>query len=159
MSTDRLVVIVWFSLLLVSCAPTEPPPPPAPLPEVTAPVRASEPEEPPPSLCPALARMVDAIGGGFASLRSSAIEREWSWNAALTPSPFIACEIEGTVFPTAVYRCESQSLRRGQAYRIDEEYERLQDEIDTCLGQTSWYPRDWRKGDTFAFAGADRQIM
>ncbi|MEZ5824315.1 MAG: hypothetical protein R3C97_06130 [Geminicoccaceae bacterium] len=147
-------------LFLVSCAGEVPREPPQALPEVQAPVRADPSNEPSlPTFCPSLARLVDAMDDGFASLRANAIETNWRWHASLTPSPFVACEIEGTVFPSAIYRCESQSIRRGQGYRLDEEYGRLQAVIDECLRRTSWYPRDWRKGDPFSFAGAEKQIM
>ena len=109
--------------------------------------------------CGRMTQLVDQGRKGFAPLRGQPIEQGWRWQGAITPEPFLQCEIEGTVFPSANYRCETQGLRAKSGDALNPLFQQVQAQIEACLNSPAWYPREWRRGDLFEFAGGDKQLM
>ncbi|MCB1971091.1 MAG: hypothetical protein KDG54_11850 [Geminicoccaceae bacterium] len=157
---DLLAAWLFVLFVLTGCGRDEVPARPESLPEVAAPQpQTSVVPEPPPSMCDSMARLVEAMRGGFASLRAGTIEANWRWSGAEKPYPFVKCEIEGTTFPTAVYRCQGSPVRMGRTDILESSFADLEHAIQACLQRPTWYPRDWREGSVYEFAGAEKQLM
>ena len=141
-------------------SPAEPPPPERRQAALPPPKRAPlESEETRRNrLCGALARIIDAEGKGFASLRGPAAG-ERVWDGALVPVGLRSCEVEGDYRPGAVYVCRGQAAAGGSGDLLLGSYRNLAADVDACLRQPIWYPASWRRGQDFAFAGGERQTV
>jgi len=108
--------------------------------------------------CDALARIIDAEPAGFGPLRG-AHAGERRWEGAVVPAGLRSCAIEGDYFPGATYVCRGEAIAGGPGDLLLGDYRRLAVEVDACLQQPIWYPRLWRQGQDFAFAGGERQVI
>ena len=108
--------------------------------------------------CGALARIIDAEPAGFGPLRGpGAGERRW--DGSVVPAGLGGCEIDGDYYPGATYVCRGEAIVGGPGDLLLADYRQLTNEIDACLQQPIWYPRIWRQGQEFAFAGGERQVI
>jgi hypothetical protein len=108
--------------------------------------------------CGALARIIDAEPKGFGPLRGpDAGERRW--DGAVVPAGLRSCAIEGDYFPGAAYVCRGEAIAGGPGDLLLVDYRRLAGDVDACLQRPIWYPRIWRQGQDFAFAGGERQVI
>jgi hypothetical protein len=108
--------------------------------------------------CRALARIVDAEGAGFASLRGPAAG-DRVWEGTVVPAGLQSCEVEGDYRPGAVYVCHGQAIAGGSGDLLLGGYQDLAADVDVCLRQPIWYPASWQRGQDFAFAGGERQTV
>ena len=156
-------MVAVIAALLASCTTTEPPRQPEIVPLPSEP-RSSDgtaaPTAPDPRIafCRDLTRVIDAREAGFASFRGVELG-DRKWQAKFTPDAFSSCEIEGRSSVAAIYSCTGRSRPQRAAEDLIQSFERLEGWIDSCLSAPTWYPREWRRGRLFAFAGAERQLM
>ena len=112
-------------------------------------------------LCAVLTRLVDAEPLGFAGLRGGPVDGR-TWEATLVPPGMRDCRVEGSGHPVASYVCRGFPVA-GDGDRaaglLLGPYRDTAADVDACLGQTIWYPRDWRRGDEFLFGAGERQIV
>ncbi len=137
-------------LLLAACArapkPAETVEPPAPAP----PPVVEQPESPEAELdrfCGALARIVDAEPQRYISLRD-APEGPDRWAGQAVPPRFTSCAVEGSAYPTASYVCLGETLSSTSGDLLGPSFEQVGRMIDACLDRPSWYPREWRRGQS-----------
>ena len=64
-----------------------------------------------------------------------------------------------TTAPGATYVCRGEAIAGGSGDLLLGDYRQLAAEVDACLRQPIWYPRIWRQGQDFAFAGGERQTI
>lgn len=152
---------VWLLAALAGCGgPAEVEPPPvqrqAALPPARAPVEDAATQRD--RFCGALARIIDAEASGFGPLRGAdAGERQW--DGVVVPVGLRTCAVEGEYRPGATYVCRGEAIAGGPGDLLLANYQRLAAEVDACLQRPIWYPRIWRQGQDFAFAGGERQII
>jgi hypothetical protein len=109
-------------------------------------------------LCRVLGRIIDAEPQGFASLRAARAGED-VWDGSVVPPGLDDCRVEGASRPGARYVCHGGALAGGSADLLAPSYDAFVDDIDLCLVQPIWYPRDWRRGQEFTFAGGERQVL
>lgn len=153
----------WLLLLLIAgCGGADRPPPPAPQRQAALPPAAAEPVEDEATrrarFCGELARVIDAEPAGFAAMRGTALG-ERSWDGRVVPSGLRDCRVEGDYYPGASYVCRGESLAGGSAALLLPGYRELVQDVGYCLEQPIWYPRLWRQGQDFEFAGGERQTI
>jgi hypothetical protein len=108
--------------------------------------------------CRALAQIVDAESAGFAPLRGPDAG-ESLWDGVVVPPELRACTIDGDSYPGASYVCRGEAIAGGSGNLLGAEYVALAAEVDDCLQRPIWYPRSWRQGQDFVFAGGERQMI
>jgi hypothetical protein len=108
--------------------------------------------------CRALTVIVDAEPDAFAHLRA-APAGERSWDGGVVPPGLDDCRVEGDYHPGALYVCRGSAIAGGSPELLLGSYRSLAADVDACLLQPIWYPRDWRRGDEFTFAGGERQTV
>jgi hypothetical protein len=156
--------MAWLALLAaVGCSGgAEQRPPPAPQRQAALPPSAPEPVEDAASrrahFCGELARVIDAESGGFVALRGSAVG-EASWSGRMVPVGLRDCEVQGDYYPGASYVCRGESLAGGSGELLVPSYQELAEDVRYCLEQPIWFPRIWRQGQDFEFAGGERQTI
>ena len=96
--------------------------------------------------------------GGFAAMRGTAVG-ESSWDGRVVPPGLRGCRVEGDYYPGASYVCRGESLAGGSAALLLPGYRELVQDVGYCLEQPIWYPRLWRQGQDFEFAGGERQTI
>ena len=158
-----LPIVAILVGLLASCTTTEPPPKPRIVPLPSEPGSSQDAEKstaPDPAIafCEDLMRVIDAREAGFAAFRGVELS-DRKWHADFTPEAFSSCEIEGRSSVAAIYSCAGRPRSQRAAEDLIQSFERLESWIDSCLAAPTWYPREWRRGRLFAFAGAERQLM
>jgi hypothetical protein len=163
MPACRLQGAVLLALVLAGCGGGAELPPPAPVRQQAALLpRGQEPVEDPATrrdrFCRALGRIIDAEPDGFADLRA-ARAGDGAWDGTVVPPGLDDCRIEGDYRPGARYVCHGGALAGGSADLLGESYDAFATDIDGCLVQPIWYPRDWRRGQEFTFAGGERQVL
>ena len=79
--------------------------------------------------------------------------------ASLVPVGLRTCAVEGDYRPGATYVCRGEAIAGGSGDLLLRDYRELAAEVDACLQQPIWYPRLWRQGQDFAFAGGERQVI
>lgn len=150
------LLLVW---VLFGCAPSEPiapvEPEVVPLPELPAEPPAATGAAAADGFCGALTRIIEAEHDAFAPLRSTPVDQR-TWRGRTVPEPFTGCRVQGDYYPGALYVCRSGLA---PATMLQGRFADLSSRIDSCLRRPSWYPRDWRRGDVFQFAGAEKQVM
>ena len=78
----------------------------------------------------------------------------------MVPAGLRSCAIEGDYCPRRHLCLPRRGDRRAaRATCCSADYRRLAAEVDACLQQPIWYPRLWRQGQDFAFAGGERQVI
>jgi len=148
----------WIGVVAILAACTsEPPPTPEPPPPRIAKVEPTRvPPRSAPAFCSVLTDLVEAEATGFAALRGRAIGAE-SW-AGMTRLPGTErCVIEGAAWPRARYACAGRLMPAAERERVDRLFTAMSQQIDGCLGKSSWFPRRWHKNDPFDFAMGERQ--
>ena len=159
-----LRAIVWLSLLATAgCGGgADKRPPPVPPRQAALPPAESEPAEDAAArrvrFCGDLSRVIDAEPGGFATMRGSAIG-DRNWDGRIVPLGLRDCRVEGDYYPGASYVCRGKSLAGGSADLLLPGYQELAEDVGYCLEQPVWYPRLWRQGQDFEFAGGERQTI
>ena len=158
-----LRAIVWLSLLATAgCGGgADKRPPPVPPRQAALPPAESEPAEDAAArrvrFCGDLSRVIDAEPGGFATMRGPA------WRPALGrphgASGSADCRVEGDYYPGASYVCRGEAIGGGSADLLLPGYQKLAEDVGYCLEQPVWYPRMWRQGQDFEFAGGERQTI
>jgi hypothetical protein len=153
--------LLWLALSawLVGCAAKAPPPePPVPAPPPRARV------VPPPveptiaqgAFCDVLTGLIEAEHDGFAALRGERRGAE-SWTGRRTVPGTEQCLVEGDAWPRARYECAAAPVRADQLDRAASRFALLSEQIDACLGRSSWHPRTWHRNEPFEFAMGERQ--
>ena len=108
--------------------------------------------------CGELARIIDAEASGFGPLRGpGAGDRQW--DGIVVPVGLRTCAVEGDYRPGATYVCRGEAIVGGPGDLLLGDYRQLAGEVDACLQQPIWYPRIWRQGRDFTFAGGERQVI
>ena len=108
--------------------------------------------------CGALARIIDAEPAGFAPIRGMATG-ERAWEGRVVPVGLRDCRVEGDYYPGASYVCRGEAMAGGTGELRLGGYQSLAEDVQACLQQPTWYPRLWRQGKDFAFAGGERQTV
>jgi hypothetical protein len=148
-------------LLVAGCGGSDRPAAPAPqvaaLPR-PAPEPVLDPAERSDRFCRALTSIIDAEPTAFAPLRAGPTG-ERAWEGDVVPPGLDACRVEGDYHPGASYVCRGGAIAGGSPDLLLQSYRGLAGEVDACLLQPIWYPRDWRRGDEFTFAGGERQTV
>ena len=108
--------------------------------------------------CGELARIIDAEAIGF---RPAA--RPWRRRSAMgrhrgAGGPADMCG-RGRLPSRRNLCCRGEAIVGGPGDLLLGEYRQLAGEVDACLQQPIWYPRIWRQGQDFAFAGGERQVI
>jgi hypothetical protein len=156
--------MAWLSLLAAAgCGGSaEQRPRAAPQRQAALPPSAPEPFEDAASrrtrFCGDLARVIDAESGGFAVMRGPAVG-DGSWTGRLVPVGLRDCRVQGDYYPGASYVCRGESLAGGSGELLLASYQELAEDVRYCLEQPIWYPRLWRQGQDFEFAGGERQTI
>jgi hypothetical protein len=151
----------WLLAVLAGCGgPAEVAPPPAQrlaaLPPAQAPIEDAATRGD--RFCGDLTQIIDAEPDGFGPLRGPSVG-ERRWDGAVVPAGLRSCTIEGDYFPGTVYVCRGEAIAGGPGDLLLGDYRRLAAEVDACLRRPIWYPRAWRQGRDFAFAGGERQTI
>lgn len=163
MQRDRSLTAALVVLLLAACggpdrnggAARVSAPPQATVPLVDHGADAASEQE---SFCTVLTRIVDAERSGFTPVRGGPAG-ERLWHGELVPPGMRICEIEGEQHPAAAYVCRGQRVAGGSAALLEPAFAAFAARIGACLARPAWYPRNWQRGQAFAFSGGERQIV
>jgi hypothetical protein len=149
-------LILGLAVTLVACASEPPPAPEPPPPQIAKAEPTRVPPRSTPAFCGVLTELVEAEPTGFAGLRGRAIGTE-SWTGKTRPPGTERCVIEGAAWPRARYACAGRLVPAAERERLDNLFAAMSQQIDSCLGKSSWYPRHWQKNEPFDFAMGERQ--
>jgi hypothetical protein len=108
-----------------------------------------------PELCPVLAGVLAAESEGFAPLRGRPLGTD-SWLGRATLPGTERCTIEGELWPQARYLCVGPPIEAEDRGGAELAFDQLARELEQCLQQPIWFPRDWEQGERFEFALGER---